>query len=596
MSFRLILCVAGISLLQPAPVPAAGRPGLLTWWIESPLIKVSPGYQTPARMRNRVDAYAARNEFQSFQIVLRSDGEDATGIDVELSDFMTSGRAEISKDNAAVYLEQFISITRPSLAGGATGLWPDPLLPRVDRYFHERRNAFPLRIPKGQNQPLWIEVFVPQDARPGTYSASANVLENGRVKFSVPLSLTVWAFTLPSTSSLKSSFGLNGVTALKQHRGSYTSDADLYALTRTYTQAALQHRISIHGGSLTPPKYSYRGGEITIDWSRYDDEVGPSLEGTAIPSGEPLHGAKATTTELRMPGAFDNEAQQSLYLAAWMKHFRKKGWQDRLFLYLWDEPTPDLYPKVLDRARVVLGADPEIRSLVTVPFTSKLEKTVQIWVSLVNCLEKRPDFDDFCREAPSLEAYSSELEKGKSLWFYQSCASHGCAGQGGKYFAGWPSYMIDASGMSNRVMQWIAWKYRISGELYYSMNEAWAHGGDPWTDLRLYGGNGDGTLLYPGRPALIGGQTDIPIESIRLKLIREGMQDYEYLNLLADVCGSQSAADFVHRIVQKPWIWETRPEILPEIRLEMGKTLDLVTRMRTAGRSPARIMSCRTAV
>ena len=569
--FRLVTCLAGLSLLQPAPVLADRRPALLTWWVESPLIKVSPGYQAPARMRHRVDIYAARNEFQPFQIVLRSDGEDSAGIDVELSDFTASGRAEISKDHATVYLERFVNVTRPSLTGGATGLWPDPLVPRVDRYFHERRNAFPFRILKGQDQPLWIEVFVPEDARPGTYSASASVLENGRLKFSVPLSLTVWAFALPSTSSLKSSFGLNGVTALKQHRGSYTSDADLYALTRTYTQAALQHRISIHGGSLTPPKYSYQDGEITIDWRRYDDEVGPSLDGTAIPAGEPLHGAKATTTELRLPGAFDSEAQQSLYLTAWMKHFRNKGWQDRLFLYLWDEPTPDLYPKLLDRARIVFGADPEIRSLVTVPFTSKLEKTVQIWVSLVNCLEKRPGFDDFCREKPSLDAYSSELEKGKSLWFYQSCASHGCTGQGGQYFAGWPSYMIDASGMSNRVMQWIAWKYGISGELYYSMNEAWAHGGDPWTDLRLYGGNGDGTLLYPGRPALIGGRTDIPIESIRLKLIREGMQDYEYLTLLADVCGKQSAADYADRIVQKPWMWETRPEILPEIRLENGK-------------------------
>ena len=28
-------------------------------------------------------------------------------------------------------------------------------------------------------------------------------------------------------------------------------------------------------------------------------------------------------------------------------------------------------------------------------------------------------------------------------------------------------------GAANRVMQWIAWKYRIEGELYYSMNEAY---------------------------------------------------------------------------------------------------------------------------
>ncbi len=75
------------------------------------------------------------------------------------------------------------------------------------------------------------------------------------------------------------------------------------------------------------------------------------------------------------------------------------------------------------------------------------------------------------------------------------------------------------------------------GELYYSMNEAYGHSNDPWTNVRLFGGNGDGTLFYPGRPDRIGGHTDIPIESIRLKLIREGMEDYEYLALLARLDG-----------------------------------------------------------
>ena len=45
-------------------------------------------------------------------------------------------------------------------------------------------------------------------------------------------------------------------------------------------------------------------------------------------------------------------------------------------------------------------------------------------------------------------------------------------------------------------------------------------------------------------PARIGGTSDIPIESIRLKLIREGLEDYEYLYLcsrlgLAELAGKQ---------------------------------------------------------
>ncbi len=48
-------------------------------------------------------------------------------------------------------------------------------------------------------------------------------------------------------------------------------------------------------------------------------------------------------------------------------------------------------------------------------------------------------------------------------------------------------------------------------------------------------GNGDGTLFYPGTPAKIGGTSHIPVASIRLKMIREGMEDYEYLKLVSDL-------------------------------------------------------------
>ena len=133
--------------------------------------------------------------------------------------------------------------------------------------------------------------------------------------------------------------------------------------------------------------------------------------------------------------------------------------------------------------------------------------------------------------------------------------------------------MIDF-GAANRVMQWLAWKYRMEGELYYSMNEAYGQDNDPWVDIRLFGGNGDGTLFYPGRPARIGGRSDIPIESIRLKLIREGMEDYEYLALLAQLDGRQAADQYADRIVKAPYLWEARPESFLEVRRELGESLD----------------------
>jgi hypothetical protein len=405
------------------------------------------------------------------------------------------------------------------------------------------------------------------------------------VALAIPISLTVWSFVLPSTSTLKSSFGLNGVTILKQHRGRYTDDADLYALTRLYAQAALQHRISIHGGSQVPPKFKSEGGRMQIDWHGYDAEVGPFLDGTEVPEGEPLQGAKATSVELRMPTAFPDDEQRAWFWKTSVQHFQQFGWYDRLFLYLWDEPALADYPKVLERGRAALRSSPRLRLLLTAPYSSQLEPVVQIWTPLVNCLERKPGSDNFCAESPPLEAYAREKQRGKSLWFYQSCASHGCNAPGGQYFAGWPSYMIDTSGAANRVMQWLAWKYRIQGELYFSMNEAFGPGKDPWTDVRLFGGNGDGTLFYPGRPDRIGGTSDIPVESIRLKLIREGMEDYEYLALLAKLGAKKAADEYANRIVTKPYVWESQTRVFLGVRQEMGEALDRLAKLRPQAES-----------
>jgi hypothetical protein len=80
-------------------------------------------------------------------------------------------------------------------------------------------------------------------------------------------------------------------------------------------------------------------------------------------------------------------------------------------------------------------------------------------------------------------------------------------------------------------------------------------------------------LFYPGRPDRIGGRTHIPIESIRLKLIREGMEDYEYLALLARLSGSKAADEYADRIVVKTYRWESRPEPFLNVRRELGEEL-----------------------
>ena len=78
-------------------------------------------------------------------------------------------------------------------------------------------------------------------------------------------------------------------------------------------------------------------------------------------------------------------------------------------------------------------------------------------------------------------------------------------------------------------MGFVSYEYGATGELYFAVDYDLK---TAWTDQYDFGGNGDGTLFYPGTPARIGGKHDIPIDSIRLKRIRDGREDYEYLHIL----------------------------------------------------------------
>src|SRR5207302_1016769 len=91
--------------------------------------------------------------------------------------------------------------------------------------------------------------------------------------------------------------------------------------------------------------------------------------------------------------------------------------------------------------------------------------------------------------------YNAFLQTSNSqLWWYQSCMSHGCNIVGGDYFSGWPSFMVDNTAAQNRVQGILSWVYNVSGVLYWAIDNSLANA---WNNVYAYGGNGDGTLLYP---------------------------------------------------------------------------------------------------
>jgi len=194
---------------------------------------------------------------------------------------------------------------------------------------------------------------------------------------------------------------------------------------------------------------------------------------------------------------------------------------------------------------------------------------LEIVTPVINYLYDRPG-ERFA--GPQARTYASFLASGprKQLWAYQSCMSHGCGGTGA-YFTGWPSYMIDASAVRNRAMQWLLFQYGATGELYYETTMAYSH--DPWSSQWDFSGNGDGTLFYPGTPARIGGTTHVPVASIRLELIREGLEDYEYLKLLSDLGDRDMALREAQALFPTAYQTEVDPAALHAARERIARRI-----------------------
>ncbi len=533
--------LAPLLLAGPLLLPLAGRAADVWTALATEKIRPSAG----ARSSPSAHIRAARNEFEAFQIAVTG---AATGVSATATDLGGPGGTIPAP---RLYREGLIQLAWPSALDGGTGAWPDALVPNVDEVAGERRNAFPFDVQAGETRVLWAEVLVPRGAAPGEYTGSVHVTWDGG-EATVPVALTVWPFTLPSTSSLRSAFGF-AYGAIPAGHGLGFGDG--FALLRArYGAFALDHRISLS---------HVDDGFGTLD--HFASLHGPSLDGTAA---------------TRLPGARMTAAELMGDAGAWASFFRGRGWFERLFQYTCDEPPLTCpWADIPVRASAAKLADPAMRTLVTTTLQQAdahaVTDSIDLLVPVVNYLDDKPGSEFSGDQRAIYDAFLAASPL-REVWAYQSCMSHGCGGtvnmgspsDSDRYFTGWPSYVIDASAVRNRAMQWLLFRYRLSGELYYETTMAYGH--DPWTNQWDFSGNGDGTLFYPGTPARIGGATHVPVASLRLKMIREGMEDFEYLALLARAGGEADARAIAGVLFPHAYSTEVPPASLMAARSELA--------------------------
>jgi hypothetical protein len=525
-------------------------------------IKIRDDSALPATRTISIEA--ARNEVEPFQIVVNG---ATTGVD----DLVVSRATFVRDDNSAVtlapsnirlYQEGRYNVRWASSAEGGAGYWPDPLIPDVDAYDGQPRNAFVnFDVAPNQSRAVWIDVRVPDNQPAGLYTARFQVSAANLVATTVTVHLRVRDFALPSTSSLKSAFNINADQVTRAHLGgqwcSDFAETTVNTLLTKYGRAALDDRISL---------MSPICGNPVSNLGVFDQYQGALLGGTAQTE---LAGAR--TQSFRNP----TDAAPGMSMLA--QHFASKQYAG-LFDYSCDEP-PSFCDESTWPARAQAAHDAGIPNLVTTTYDYAIQKG---WTDLIDILVPVAETMNDASRAHDAEFLA--LSPAKRLWWYQSCDSHGCGGcdagmASWSQYQGLPLYTIDSDARQNRSMEWLSYIFDVDGELYFETAMDLQAGLD-WDSGIAYcgfGGSGDGTLFYPGKPGdpRIGGTTDIPLESIRMKLIREGMEDFEYLRLYEQKFGRDATVAKARLVFPDVFGGKAHPaEYLYEIRHQLADAIE----------------------
>jgi hypothetical protein len=395
---------------------------------------------------------------------------------------------------------------------------------------------------------LWVLVHVPPDAVPGDYRGTVQ-LTTDAFAAEVPLQLHVWDFKLPERNHLQTAYGLSVHDVFRYHQ--LKTDQDKRKVLDLYLQSFAEHRISPYDPTpLDPIHVKFLPDEdpprTEVDFSRFDNAMANAVQKYRFTGFRlPIRGMGGGTFHRRYPpkiGEFDEDTPEyramfSSYVRQLENHLRERGWLDMAYVYWFDEPAPRDYGFVASGMQRLKRYAPGLpRMLTEEPGDNELTGTVDIW----------------CPVSSNYDHQQAERrrEHGEKFWWYV------CTGPKAPYC----TLFIDHPATELRVWHWQTWQRDIVGTLvwranYWTSSAAFPNAPqDPYKDpmgyvsgystpsgVKRYWGNGDGRFIYPPLKASVPGKSGShpviapPVSSIRWEMIREGVEDYEFLYLLREL-------------------------------------------------------------
>jgi len=603
-------------------------------------VKYRPWDTPPAQTSIIINV--ARGQWAAFQIACRVSNEDVNGVDISVT---TPTTGTNSLNAPIIYKEITYNVIKKSRDDGATGEWPDALVPKVDQFYSEKRNAFPFKVNRispvynmfdfnvsspnpvtrnngaktkptiggiysgssplnyhikidsggslgvatfklsenggttwimagvktgsnvslsngltigfpsqtyllndewefftntQRNEMVWIESYVPAEVPAGTYTSTVTVTANGKPPQTLNVQILVQNITIPKSSSIPVYYQGSRDQIAKGHFQSWQGFTQTYEnIYKRYVESALKHRISLMGMS---PPLTWNGSTIG-GWATRRDWIAPYMNGTWSDRSALSANQTPTTSGMKFAPIVNQSIKYASgltqsekdYLAALDDLLIAEGWMPKAYLVLSEEAqnTEPLNAAANAAGTSISNVNPDYKKIATRSYLSAYTN-IDVWAPGIYSFNYTPR-----------SAYNTEIEKGKQLWTYRSCMSKGCNITGNSTYNKWPSDMVDATLPNLRGYYWLIFDNDVYGDLYYQVVDGYRYWHsifsspspyDPWDSMFDFGGDGDGTHFFPGRPDKIGGSTHIPIETLRLKAIRMGLEDYEIFKYASDQC------------------------------------------------------------
>lgn len=572
---------------EPETHPLA--PAALEAWAVSPVVKVF--HETlPSDKQTPLAISLARNEGEALQIALRS-GHDIPHLRVEvdaptrwwrhsLTNFSVGWVGYVPIDHRTAYYNvttppwQLKYPTGTGSSDGWSGWWPDPIRPSADG-----------SLAANQTQAIWITFKTATDTRTGRYSGKIRLLDGNTVIAKLPFTVTVWGFTLPETPSCPAIFDLR---LSKQWLEGTTADAQRERMMRFMAE----RKVCPDGIDVSPVFKRDAQGKITADFTAYDQAARHYFGDLKFPTSYTPgffylfgweHPPKNVLGEKPFEGEYPyKDADRSHLRAAYKEayqtclrlywdHVKAQGWSDRLVLYISDEPF--LTKKhIIDQMKacctMIHEIDPKIR------IYSSTWRHCPDWNGYLNIWGAG---HYGCFAAAEMQARRAA---GEHIWFTtdgQMCTDtpfcaverllpHYCFKYGAEAYEFW--------GIS-----WLTydpWRFGWHSYIYQSST--------PGESYYVRYPNGDGFLLYPGRPVGVDG----PVATVRIEAARDGVEDYEYLKALKAHANDPEATRILNAfgaLIEIPNAggrFSTKilpdPDRLTELRLQAGAWLDAHSR------------------